>query len=181
LPNTRRYIPGFLQRSLAFAVPTGLLIAIALAVYARTADAIGIDQTELRTGSTLILSLVGIWVLIVLSRPIEGVKLLLIGAMLVGLILVFAVPFVGNFLEFVNPTLPTALLIIATVLVSIAGIEIVRFVHRRYVARQEAQQSSGFRGRAGRGHRRGGAVSGGAVSGRDGASEVPTGAADPQR
>ena len=176
LPNTRRYIPGFLQRSLAFAVPTGLLIAIALAVYARTADAIGIDQTELRTGSTLILSLVGIWVLIVLSRPIEGVKLLLIGAMLVGLILVFAVPFVGNFLEFVNPTLPTALLIIATVLVSIAGIEIVRFVHRRYVARQEAQQSSGFRGRAWRGHRHGVAV-----SGRDGASEVPTGAADPQR
>lgn len=176
LPNTRRYIPGFLQRSLAFAVPTGLLIAVALAVYARTADAIGIDQTELRTGSTLILSLVGIWVLIVLSRPIEGVKLLLIGAMLVGLILVFAVPFVANFLEFVNPTLPTALLVIATVFVSIAGIEIVRFVHRRYVARQEAQQSSGFRNRAGRTAR-----SRGAVSGRDSPSEVPTGAADPQR
>jgi len=166
LPNTRRYIPGFLQRSLAFAVPTGLLIAIALAVYARTADAIGIDQTELRTGSTLILSLVGIWVLIVLSRPIEGVKLLIIGAMLVGLILAFAVPFVANFMEFENPTLPTALLIIATVLVSIAGIEIVRFVHRRYVARQEAQQSSGFRSGRGRG---------------GGPSEVPTGAADPQR
>jgi cation-transporting ATPase E len=164
LPNTRRYIPGFLQRSLAFAVPTGLLIAVALAAYARTADAIGIDEPELRTGSTLILSLVGIWVLIVLSRPIEGVKLLLIGAMLVGLILVFAVPFVANFLEFVNPTLPTALLIIATVLVSIAGIEIVRFVHRRYVARQEARQSSGFRRESGR---------------AGGSSEVPTGAANP--
>jgi len=145
-------------------VPTGLLIAVALAAYARTADAIGIDEPELRTGSTLILSLVGIWVLIVLSRPIEGVKLLLIGAMLVGLILVFAVPFVANFLEFVNPTLPTALLVVATVLVSIAGIEIVRFVHRRYVARQEARQSSGFRGESGRAH---------------GSSEVPTGAAKP--
>ncbi len=143
LPNTRRYIPGFLRRSLAFAVPAGLVIALTLAGYARSADALGIGQAELRTGSTLILALVGLWVLVVLSRPIEGLKLLVIGAMLVGLIVVYAVPFVAEFLQFVNPTLPTALLVIATVLVSIVGIEIVRFVHRRYVARQEARMTSG--------------------------------------
>ena len=89
--------------------------------------------------STLILAIVGLWVLVVLSRPIEGIKLLVIGAMGVALVLVYTIPFVADFLQFVNPTLPTAVLIVATVLVAIAGLEVVRFFHRRYVARMEAR------------------------------------------
>ncbi len=145
LPNAQRYRPGFLRRSLSFAVPAGVVIAVSLAAYARSADALGIPQDELRTGSTLILTIVGLWVLIVLSRPIEGLKLVVIGAMMIGLILVYAVPIAADFLQFVNPSLTTALLIIATVLVAILGIEIVRFVHRRYVARLEARSESGTR------------------------------------
>lgn len=160
LPNTRRYLPGFLRRSLTFAIPAGAIIAVTLAGYARAADAIGIPQDELRTGSTLILTIVGLWVLIVLSRPIEGLKLAVIGAMMVGLILVYSVPIAADFLQFVNPTLPTALLIIGTVLIAILGIEIVRFFHRRYVARVEARLIAG--------------MSGGAVR------EVPAGPAEPQ-
>lgn len=142
LPNAQRYRPGFLRRSLSFAIPAGLVIALSLAPYARSADALGIPQDELRTGSTLILTIVGLWVLIVLSRPIEGLKLVVIGAMMIGLILVYAVPIAADFLQFVNPSLTTALLIIATVLVAILGIEIVRFVHRRYLARLEARSTS---------------------------------------
>lgn len=170
LPNTRRYLPGFLSRSLTFAIPAGIIIAVTLAGYARAADSLGIPQDELRTGSTLILTIVGLWVLIVLSRPIEGLKLLVIGAMMIGLILVYAVPFAADFLQFVNPTLPTALLIIATVLVAILGIEIVRFVHRRYVARVEARLLAGMSGAA---------PSDRAVS-ADGAGEVSPSASEPQ-
>ena len=139
LPNSRRYIPGFLKRSLSFAIPAGLIIAVSLAGYARITDSLGIGQQELRTGSTLILAIVGLWVLVVLSRPIEGIKLLVIGAMGVALVLVYTIPFVADFLQFVNPTLPTAVLIVATVLIAIAGLEVVRFFHRRYVARMEAR------------------------------------------
>jgi cation-transporting ATPase E len=145
LPNAQRYRPGFLRRSLSFAVPAGIVIALCLAGYARSADALGIPQDELRTGSTLILTIVGLWVLIVLSRPIEGLKLLVIGAMMIGLILVYAVPIAADFLQFVNPSLTTALLILATVLVAIVGIETVRFAHRRYLARVEVSSTSGSR------------------------------------
>jgi cation-transporting P-type ATPase E len=135
MPNRRRYVPGFLRRSLGFAVPAGIVIALVLALYSRMATDAGIPVDELRTGSTLILTIVGLWVLIVLSRPIDGWKILIIGAMMIGLVLVYAIPFVSDFLQFVDPSLTTALLVIAASVVAIAGVEVVRFVHRRAVAK----------------------------------------------
>ena len=44
-------------------MPAGLVIAVALTVYTLAANAIGIDQAQLRTGATLILTIVGLWVL----------------------------------------------------------------------------------------------------------------------
>jgi cation-transporting ATPase E len=135
MPNRRRYVPGFLRRSLAFAIPAGIVIALVLALYSRMATDAGIPEDELRTGSTLILTIVGLWVLIVLSRPIDGWKILIIGSMMIGLILVYAIPFIADFLQFTNPSETTALLVIMSSGIAIAGIEVVRFVHRRAVAR----------------------------------------------
>jgi len=135
MPNARRYIPGFLPRSLTFAIPAGIIIALVLALYSRMATDAGIPEDELRTGSTMILGIVGLWVLTVLSRPIDGWKIVIIGAMMIGLVLVFAIPPVADFLQFVELTLPTALLVIAASVTSIAGVEVVRFVHRRAVRR----------------------------------------------
>ena len=140
MPNLRRYLPGFLHRSLTFAIPAGIVIGLALTAYSRIVDGLGIGQQELRTGSTLILGIVGLWVLTVLSRPIDGWKILIVGSMMIGLVLSFLVPFVADFLEFVPLSLPTALLVLATAVVAIAGIEIVRFVHRRIVARDQASR-----------------------------------------
>jgi cation-transporting P-type ATPase E len=50
-------------------------------------------------------------------------------------VLVYAIPFVSDFLQFVDPSLTTALLVIAASVVAIAGVEVVRFVHRRAVAK----------------------------------------------
>ena len=102
MPNRRRYVPGFLRRSLGFAIPAGIIIALVLALYSRMATDAGIPQDELRTGSTMILTIVGLWVLIVLSRPIDGWKILIIGSMMLGLVLVYAVPFIADFLQFTD-------------------------------------------------------------------------------
>ncbi|MFB6610373.1 HAD-IC family P-type ATPase [Agromyces sp. NPDC056379] len=135
MPNARRYVPGFLRRSLTFAVPAGAVVAIALFVYSWAATQAGIGEEELRTGSTLLLTIIGLWVLIVLSRPIDGWKILIIGAMMVGLILVYSVPLVTEFLMFVDPSAVTSALVLAVSVVSIGAIEVIRFVHRRYVRR----------------------------------------------
>lgn len=133
LPNQRRYVSGFLRRSLIFSVPAGLVIAAALTVYTLAANAIGIDQAQLRTGATLILTLVGLWVLIVLSRPVTALKAVVIGAMMIALVLMYTIPIVTDFLELVDPGPDAALLVAVISALSIAGIEIVRFVYRRVI------------------------------------------------
>ncbi|MDR6989763.1 cation-transporting ATPase E [Paenarthrobacter nitroguajacolicus] len=140
LPNAQRYIPGFLRRSLTFAVPAGVAVTLGLASYARLAANMTIPEVEIRTGSTLILAIIGIWILVVLSRPVTRFKGLVIGAMMIGLVLVYSVPIARDFLQFTDPTLPTALLVLGTSVACIALIEIVRFVHRR-VAYRDAQEA----------------------------------------
>ena len=140
LPNAQRYIPGFLRRSLTFAVPAGVSVTLGLAAYAKLAANLSIPEAEIRTGSTLILAIIGIWILVVLSRPVTRFKGLVIGAMMVGLVLVYSVRFARDFLQFTDPTLPTALLVLATSVACIALIEIVCFVHRR-VAYRDAEES----------------------------------------
>ncbi|SFR70969.1 cation-transporting ATPase E [Agromyces sp. CF514] len=135
MPNARRYVPGFLRRSLSFAIPTGVVVAVALFVYSWLATQAGIGQDELRTGSTLLLTIIGLWILTVLSRPIDGWKILIIGSMMLGLILVYSVPLVTEFLVFVDPSIVTAALVLVVSVVSIALIEVIRFVHLRYVRR----------------------------------------------
>lgn len=141
LPNAQRYVPGFLRRSLTFAVPAGLAVTFGLAVYARLAADLAIPEPEIRSGSTLILTIVGLWILVVLSRPVTRFKGLVIGAMMIGLVLMYTLPISRDFLQLVDLTLPTAVLALGTSLVCIGLIEIVRFVHRR-VSRRDAERAS---------------------------------------
>lgn len=135
LPNTQRYVPGFLKRSLSFAIPAGIVIAIALTVYTRFALGMGLSVEQLRTGATIILAIVAIWVLTVLSRPVTRVKVLVIGAMFIALTAIFTVPALGDFFQLRDPGEDGAVLITMIVVVAIAAIEAVRFAHRRFVRR----------------------------------------------
>ena len=138
MPNASRYVPGFLRRSLAFAIPAGLLIAIALTVYTRGAMALGVTEPQLRTGSTIILAIVGIWVLSVLARPLNRYKVLVVGAMFIALSILFTVPLAGEFFQLVDPGEGAAYLIAAVTIATILAIEIVRLIHRRFLARSNA-------------------------------------------
>ncbi|WP_374975336.1 HAD-IC family P-type ATPase [Microbacterium trichothecenolyticum] len=138
LPNTQRYVPGFLRRSLAFAIPAGSIIAVALTLYTLGAMQLGVSEPQLRTGSTIILAIVGIWVLTVLSRPITRFKALVIGGMFIALVAVFTVPILTAFFQLVDPGEEAAWLVTIVTVLTIGAIEIVRFFHRRYVARSLA-------------------------------------------
>ncbi|GAA0483156.1 HAD-IC family P-type ATPase [Microbacterium aurantiacum] len=143
LPNTQRYVPGFLKRSLSFAIPSGLIIAAALVGYTLGAMALGVPEPELRTGTTIILAVVGIWVLTVLSRPVTRFKALVIGAMFVALLIIFTVPLLTAFFQLVDPGEEAAWLLVAVTIAAIGGIEVVRFFHRRYVERVIRAASGG--------------------------------------
>jgi cation-transporting ATPase E len=142
LPNRTRYEPGFLRRSLSFAIPAGIVVTAALAIYSRIADSSGISVEQVRTGSTLLLTIVGLWILVVLSRPVTTIKALVIGAMMIALIVVYSVPLVANFLQLVDPGFETVVLIVVVAALTIASIEVVRFAHLRYVRRMSGRRSA---------------------------------------
>ncbi|MEY4367026.1 MAG: hypothetical protein RLZ28_441 [Actinomycetota bacterium] len=100
LPNARRYVPGFLKRSLYFCVPAGLIIGgavIALDVWLRSA---GHSVEEERTSTAILMSIAGLWVLCALARPFTRASLSIVIAMYALMVATFAVPAVANFFGF---------------------------------------------------------------------------------
>lgn len=156
MPNRQRYIPGFLRRSLSFAIPAGVVVGAGLTLYTLGAQSLGVDEQQMRTGATILLAIVGIWILTVLSRPINRYKGLVIGAMFIGLVLIFSVPLATEFFQLTDPGEDAAYLLTVVIVATIGGIEIVRFIHRRFVARDTAARAAGAKTvSAGRQRRRG--------------------------
>ena len=92
-PNSRRYIPGFVPRVLRFAFPAGVVAAGAsFAAYWVVRYLDGVRLAEERTASTLVLAVVGLWILSVLARPITPFRAMLIAAMVGTFAVVLAVP-----------------------------------------------------------------------------------------
>ncbi|RZU67060.1 cation-transporting ATPase E [Microterricola gilva] len=142
MPNAARYMPGFLRRSLSFAIPAGIVIALGLTWYTFVATGIGVSEDQLRTGATIILAIVGIWVLAVLSRPLNRYKVLVVGAMFIGLVLVFTLPAARTFFALVDPGEELAFALTGITIVMISCIEVVRLVHRRLLASTGAPRTA---------------------------------------
>jgi len=142
MPNAQRYIPGFLRRSLSFAIPAGLVVALTLTAYTLLVRTAGVDADEVRTGATIILAVVGIWILAVLSRPLNRYKGAVVGGMFIALVVIFTVPLARSFFVLVDPGQDTAIVVALCCLVAIGLIEVVRVFQRRFVARSEAAGGS---------------------------------------
>jgi cation-transporting P-type ATPase E len=91
-PNSRRYIPGFLERVLRFCVPAGLIgFAAALVTYGLARFEDDLPLKEARTSATLVLVAVGLWVLVLLARPFNWWKTLLVGSMAGSVVLILLI------------------------------------------------------------------------------------------
>ena len=133
MPNAARYVPGFLRRSLSFAIPSGIVVALGLTWYTFVARGLGAHEDQLRTGATVILAVVGIWVLAVLARPLNRFKVLVVGAMFVLLVAVFTIPLARQFFVLVDPGEDLAIALTGITILMVAAIEVVRILHRRLV------------------------------------------------
>jgi cation-transporting ATPase E len=103
-PNTRRYEPGFVRRVAAFTIPAGFVAFLAtFVVYADARWTPGVTLEEERTAATIVLLIVGLWVLVLLARPFTVLRALLVAAM-VGLFVVAMVwPFARDYFELELP------------------------------------------------------------------------------
>jgi cation-transporting ATPase E len=143
--NTRRYRPGFLQRSLSMAIPAGVMVTMAvLAVQGYSMAVGGFSAGASRTASVLTLSLVALTILAAVSRPITRLRLAILAAMCTGLALLMTVPLLTDFfmLEWPPPELLAASL--AAAAAAILAVLVLGRIHaRRYPVDQPAAAPQG--------------------------------------
>jgi cation-transporting ATPase E len=101
LPNSKRYLPGFLERSLWFVVPTGMVTAAAVL----TLDSmIRLDGSwtvaESHTGISMLLGITGLWVLTLLAVPLDRNRIAIVAAMVASALGIFLVPPIAGFFGF---------------------------------------------------------------------------------
>jgi cation-transporting ATPase E len=118
-PNSRRYIPGFVQRVLRFTVPAGIVaFAATLVSYGIARFGHDLVLIEARTTATLVLSAVGLWILVIQARPFNWWKTLLVAAMVGSIAFILAVPGLRDFYALQLP--PKDVLVEAAIVAGIA-------------------------------------------------------------
>ncbi|MFH9041737.1 cation-translocating P-type ATPase [Streptomyces sp. NPDC017966] len=137
-PNRERARPNFVRRVMRYAIPGGVLAALAtFASYLVAREHYtGAGALEAETSAaTLTLFLISIWVLAIIARPYTWWRVGLVAAMGAGFLLVLVVPWLQEFfaLRLVGMTMPWAATGIAVV--AAATLELLwRWVDRRVPA-----------------------------------------------
>ncbi|MGV8969935.1 MAG: HAD-IC family P-type ATPase [Microbacteriaceae bacterium] len=141
LANPKRYEAGFLRRAARICVPFGLAVGaavVAVSVFAMVRG--GFTALEIQGASVITLTLVGLWVLVVLARPLDLVRLALVIVMYIALFFVFIVPLTSDFFLL---TAPPAELLVAALAISAVGSGVIEILHR-FQARNPAQREASF-------------------------------------
>jgi len=97
-PNKQRYVPGFIRRVLRFTIPAGIVAGTAsLATYSIAFYGFDVPLKQARTATTITLVIVGLWVLLILARPMTLWRGALAAAMVLAAAIILAVPGLRDF------------------------------------------------------------------------------------
>lgn len=130
-PNNERYRPGFLMRVLKFSIPTGIVIGALIFI---SYFFIGDEPDDTASAlSSIVVMVVGIWILYCIARPLTWRRVGLILAMPALFLLALIIPYSRDLLDFSFP-LPNVLF---TLLVSLLGVLMTELLWR-YSRRTEA-------------------------------------------
>lgn len=133
LPNAQRYVPGFLRRSLSFAIPAGAVVALGLLTLSIFGLSWGAPMEQIRTASTLVVAILGLWILLMISLPLSWFKVGVIVAMIAGLVLIMNLPITVWFFELVLPS-PELLALVAGIgIIGVILISLARAIQQRYL------------------------------------------------
>lgn len=146
MPNPRRYVAGFLSRALKFAIPSGVILVSALLAinwYARfwANDYSGVlplaaeqpnaplVMEQLQAATFITLTLTGLWLLNVISRPLNWQKIGMLVILYGVFVLVLTVPISLWYHQFMLPPVPVMIAAVGIAVVGALGIEVVHRVH----------------------------------------------------
>ena len=136
-PNSRRYVPGFLERVLAFTLPAGAVAAaLSLSAFGIAYYVEDLPLRAARTCATVALVAVGLWVLVCLARPFNWWRTLLVAAMAGSVGVILAVPWLRDFYALQIPDAVVLVELVVIGIVAVVAIETVWRVSRRAIARR---------------------------------------------
>ena len=101
--NNRRALSGFLRRVLRFAIPAGVIAAVATLISFLIERSTDVPLEQARSVAVITLFTIAMWVLTILCRPLSWWKYLLLGAMVVGFIGVLAIPMLRDYFDLPLP------------------------------------------------------------------------------
>jgi cation-transporting ATPase E len=90
-------VPGFVGRVLRFAIPAGGIVAAATFAAYLVARAAGLPLVQQRTAATLVALILSLCVLVLLAMPLTWRRIVLVGGVVAGFLLLFPVPVVRHF------------------------------------------------------------------------------------
>ena len=124
-PNAVRSRPGFVPRVLRFALPAGVVAATAtFGAYVVARNEPGSSIVQARTTATIVLFLVGFWVLGLLARPITAARTTLLTSMAAAFLLVMVLPPARSFFGFEVPSLLLVLAAVGIAAIADAALEL---------------------------------------------------------
>jgi cation-transporting P-type ATPase E len=103
-PNLRRYVPGFVERVLRFAIPAGTVAAVATFSAFAVARADDLPLIEQRTAATIVMLMMSLCVLVILAAPLTWRRTLLVALMIAGFLLLFPIESAREFYELEPPS-----------------------------------------------------------------------------
>ncbi len=141
-PNTRRYTPGFVRRTLEFTVPTGLVVAaVIFCSYEWALHQSGVTLDQARSTTTVSLFVVAMWVLVVLSMPLRPWKLALLAAMAGAFVGAVTIPAIADTFALSLPDFSVVLPALAIALGGVVTLETGRRVIARRTRRRRPSPS----------------------------------------
>jgi cation-transporting P-type ATPase E len=97
MPNTERFRPGFLRRVLLFAIPSGVICAAASLTSYSVALGVGEDLADAQSAATVTLFIVATSVLLQSARPLNWVRIGIVGSMVAAFVAVLTIPWLSDF------------------------------------------------------------------------------------
>jgi cation-transporting ATPase E len=128
MPNTRRYVPGFVRRVLEFAIPAGAIAAVFVYTAYAVARSQDVGNREARTTAFLTLLIIALYVLVMLARPLTGYRLALVASMIGLALAVLLIPVVRDAFDL---QIPDASQVLLAVGFGVAGATMLELVTRR--------------------------------------------------
>ncbi len=141
-PSKERYVPGFVRRVLRFAVPAGVIIFTSVSITYAFARTEGIGTRESRTMATVVLMVLGLYVLGMLARPLTRYRTVLLLAMIGLFIGALAIPFVRDFYALSLPSLETVAVGLTIAVAGCVALELVIRAVKRWSPARDGNRLS---------------------------------------